>query len=258
MKIISWNVNGIRSAEKKGLVDSIVRMKPDILGLQEVRAEEHQIPLHLRAVEDLKSYWSACRRKAGYSGVGLYTRREPVRLNRDLGVEEFDEEGRVIEAEYPDFVIFNVYFPNGSGTDRSNSRVPFKLAFYGALLEHAAKHRKKGREVIIMGDYNTAHQKIDLKNWRGNQETSGFLPEEREWMSRYLDAGYVDSFRHFHPDREGAYSWWSFRMNARERNVGWRVDYVLVSSGLVPRLKNAFILPDVTGSDHCPVGIELE
>lgn len=257
MKIVSWNINGIRSIAGKGFAESLEAIGADIVGLQETRADQSQVPLDLLNPRGYRSHWAWAEKK-GYSGVGLYTLPHPSAVTTSLGRADFDSEGRVIRAEYPGFTLYNVYFPNGSGSDRSNGRVPYKLDFYGHLLNEIVARKTQGRESIVMGDYNTAHRPIDLKNWKSNQTTSGFLPEEREWIDRYLAAGLVDTFRHLHPEQEGAYSWWSFRGNARANNVGWRIDYVMITDGLLPRLKEAFILPDITGSDHCPVGIVLD
>lgn len=253
--LLSWNVNGIRAVYKKGFLDWLERAHPDILCLQETRAEPDQLPWDLRQPLDYDSYWNASTRKRGYSGTGLLTRQKPLDVAFGLGDPEFDQEGRTIIARYPTFTLINCYFPNGS---RDHSRVPFKLAFYDAFLKKCEQLRADGQAVIFCGDVNTAHEEIDLARPKSNQNTTGFLPEERAWLDEVVKAGYVDTFRSFHPDLAGQYTWWSMPTRARERNVGWRIDYFFVAAEVMPRVRDAFILPDVTGSDHCPVGIELE
>jgi exodeoxyribonuclease-3 len=257
MRIVSWNINGIRSICKKGFADWLAQERPDVLGLQETRADEAQSRATLALPRGYRGFFSSAERK-GYSGTAILSRRRPRHYRTELGHPAFDAEGRIQHFDLGDFVLFNVYFPNGSGVNRDNSRVPFKLAFYRHLLDQIEALRRDGREVVVMGDYNTAHREIDLKNWRQNRGTSGFLDEERAELDRWLQTGLVDTFRHLHGDVEGAYSWWSVRQGVRERNIGWRIDYVLVTPGLLPRLKKAFILPEVLGSDHCPVGIDLK
>lgn len=256
MRIVSWNVNGIRSICRKGFLGWLRSDRPDVLGLQEVKAVPDQLPHELLRLRAWRGYHNPAQRP-GYSGTAVYTRPVPAAYSAAIGVPAFDAEGRIQQLDYGAFVLFNVYFPNGSGQNRDNSRVPFKLAFYGALLDRVLALREAGREVVILGDYNTAHREIDLKNWRQNRKTSGFLPQEREELSRWLAAGLVDTFRHVHGDVPDAYTWWSAREGVRERNVGWRIDYVLVTPGLLLHLRDAFILSQVPGSDHCPVGIEL-
>jgi exodeoxyribonuclease-3 len=252
--LLSWNVNGIRAAYRKGFLDWLEQARPDILGLQETRAEAEQLPWDLRQPLDYHSYWNPSLRKRGYSGTGLLTREEPLDVVFGLGVPEFDQEGRTIVAHYPDFTLVNCYFPNGS---RDHSRVPFKLAFYDAFLAMVERLRGEGRQVIFCGDVNTAHKEIDLTHPRSNRNTTGFLPEERAWLDRVVAAGYVDTFRHFHPDLPEQYTWWSMPTRARERNVGWRIDYFFAAQEVMPRVTSACIHPEVLGSDHCPVGITL-
>ncbi|MCS6914430.1 MAG: exodeoxyribonuclease III [Myxococcales bacterium] len=257
MRIVSWNVNGIRSIHRKGFLNWLRRDRPDVLGLQEMRATDEDLPAELRRLRAWT--WYTCpARRAGYSGTAVLSRHRPRRYASSLGVPELDAEGRLQELDFGAMVLFNVYFPNGSGKGRDNSRVPFKLAFYRRLFDHIEQLRGQGREVVVMGDFNTAHREIDLRNWRSNQTTSGFLPEERRELDRWLQSGLIDTFRHVHGDVPGAYSWWSNRPGVRERNVGWRIDYVLITPGLLPHLRAAFILQEVFGSDHCPVGIELD
>jgi exodeoxyribonuclease-3 len=190
----------------------------------------------------------------GYSGTALLTRAEPLDVQFGLGIEEFDQEGRTIIAQYPTFTLINCYFPNGG---RDHRRVPFKLAFYDAFREKCEQLRAQGRAVIFCGDVNTAHREIDLARPKANQNTTGFLPQERAWIDRIVEAGYVDTFRHFHPELAGQYTWWSMPTQARARNVGWRIDYFFAAADLLDRISDAFILPEVMGSDHCPVGLRM-
>jgi exodeoxyribonuclease-3 len=252
--LLSWNVNGVRAVHRKGFMDWFAKSAPDILCLQETRAEAPQIPADLRDPDGYHAYWNASIRKRGYSGTGLLSKQEPLDVQFGLGIEEFDQEGRTIIAEYPSFVLINCYFPNGS---RDHSRVPFKLAFYDAFLAKCEALRGQGKTVIFCGDVNTAHNEIDLANPKSNQKTTGFLPEERAWLDEVFAAGYVDTFRYFHPDLPGQYTWWSMPTRARARNVGWRLDYFFVVAEAMDRVNDAFILPEVMGSDHCPVGLKL-
>lgn len=253
--LLSWNVNGIRAVHKKGFLEWLAEAQPDILGLQETRAEEDQLPVRLAQPEGYRGYWNHAKAKKGYSGTALLTKTEPRSVRFGLGIEEFDQEGRTIIAEYPAFTLLNCYFPNGG---RDHSRVPFKLAFYEAFLDRCEQLRAQGRPVIFCGDVNTAHRPIDLAHPKANEKNTGFLPEERSWLDRVVAAGYIDTFRHFFPDLAGQYTWWSMPTRARERNVGWRLDFFFVSPDLAGRLEAAFILPEVMGSDHCPVGLRLK
>ncbi len=253
MQIITWNVNGLRSALKKGFLPWLAEAKPDVLCLQEVRALPEQLSPFWLAHGYEARFYPAERR--GYSGVATLQREAPQAQRTGLGVPEFDAEGRVIASEYAAFTLYNVYFPSGQ---RDYGRVQFKLRFYAALLEVLDAEQARGRPVIVCGDYNTAHQEIDLARPRENRNTSGFMPEERAWVDTYLAHGLVDAFRRLHPDEPGHYTWWSSVTRARERNVGWRLDYFLVSESLLPAVRDARILADVTGSDHCPVLLELD
>jgi len=253
IKIISWNVNGLRAAYKKGLTDWLTSASPDILCLQETKATLDQLPEELIEPSGYHSYWHASQQK-GRSGVAVYTRMKPSLVDLKLGKEEFDEEGRLVRLDFKDFVLFNVYFPNGKA---SPERLKFKLEFYDFFLEYIEQLRKKFSNLIFLGDLNTAHQEIDIARPRENEKRSGFLPIERQWIDRTISRGYVDTFRHFYPDKI-QYSWWDLKTRARERNVGWRIDYVFVTQAMIKSVKSAFILSDVMGSDHCPVGIELE
>ena len=256
MRILSWNVNGLRACEKKGFSRWLSGAGIDVLGLQEVRALPEQLEEHVREPEGWYTSFSPAERK-GYSGVGLFSRRAPDQVTTSLGVEAFDVEGRVQLATFGQLLLANVYFPNGSGKNRDNSRIPFKLDFYRRLFDMLEADKLAGRPIIVMGDFNTAHREIDLARPKQNHKTSGFCPEEREELDRWLQAGWVDTFRHFHGDTEGRYTWWSNRKGVREKNVGWRIDYALASPGLVSFLEGADILPDVMGSDHCPIALDI-
>lgn len=255
MKIYSWNVNGIRALQKKGFLDWLNTTQPDILGVQETKASPDQLEDALKAPPGYKSYWAVSTVKKGYSGVALYTKVEPQNVQIGLGIEEYDQEGRTIIADFDDFTFITAYFPNGS---RDNSRVPFKLAYYQAFLDYCNRRLAEGRQIIFCGDLNTAHQEIDLANPKQNVKTTGFMPEEREWLTKYVDAGYKDIFRVLNPTLEGAYNWWSNRSGARERNVGWRIDYFFISPDLQDKVVTAAIHPDVMGSDHCPISLTLK
>lgn len=257
IRIHSWNVNGIRSAAKKGFDDFLFTQAGDILGLQETRAHEAQVPEDLRSPSGFHTHFSSAER-GGYSGVGLYSRIPFDTIETSLGEERFDREGRLQIAEYGDLIFVNCYFPNGSGKDRSNDRVPYKLDFYRALFDKLEAEKTAGRPILIAGDFNTAHREIDLARPKANVKTSGFLPEEREELDRWLSSGWTDTFRHIHGDVEGRYTWWSQRFGVRERNVGWRIDYILASPGAMPFLRAAEIHPEVMGSDHCPISVEIE
>ena len=252
MRLISWNVNGIRAAHKKGFLEWFESERPDVLCLQETKAHESQLPTALKDVEATGS-GSPSRSARGYSGVALYTRHEPRSVSFGLADERFDSEGRTVVADFDDFVLLGIYFPNGK---RSADRLRYKMEFYDAFLEYVENLRREGRSVVVCGDVNTAHKEIDLARPKENEKISGFLPEERAWMDKFFEHGYVDTFRQFNQD-PGNYSWWDTMTRARERNVGWRIDYFFTDSDLASSLSDAFILPDVMGSDHCPVGIEL-
>ncbi len=252
MRLLSWNVNGIRSVYSKGFVPWVMQSGPDILCLQETKAEAGQLKQDLREIEGYSSYFASASKK-GYSGVALYTRTEPDDIRYGLGLPEFDHEGRVIIATYPKFMLYNVYFPNGKA---SAERLAFKMAFYEAFLELLQAQAAQGRSLVVCGDVNTAHREIDLARPKENEKVSGFLPEERAWIDRFLAAGFIDTFRMFN-SAGGNYTWWDLKSGARARNVGWRIDYFYVSANLAPLVTDAFILPEVMGSDHCPIGIDL-
>lgn len=256
VRVYSWNVNGIRSAVAKGFVDWLAAARGEIVGLQEVRAANDAIPSELTAVSDYHQHYVAAARK-GYSGVGLLSRRKPDAIETSLGSSHFDDEGRLQLARFGRLVVANGYFPNGSGQDRDNSRVPYKLDWYRALFDRIEALRRDGLHVLVMGDFNTAHREIDLARPRENRKTSGFLPEECEELDRWIQAGWVDTFRAFEPG-PGHYSWWSQRFGVRAKNIGWRIDYVLASPEAMSFVRGGFIHPDVMGSDHCPIGVELD
>lgn len=252
IRLISWNVNGIRSVEKKGFNSWLHGESPDVLCLQETKAHLEQLAEHIAQPSGYQVYWEYPERK-GYSGVALYSKTRPEDVSHGFGVERFDAEGRVLVARYQQFTLFNVYFPNGK---MGPARLQYKLDFYNTFLEHLLQRRAEGQRLVVCGDFNTAHSEIDLARPRENATVSGFLPEERAWLDRLVDSGFIDTFRHFNrePDQ---YTWWDYKTRARERNVGWRLDYFFVSDDLESSLTQASIMPDVTGSDHCPVSITL-
>jgi len=252
MRIVSWNVNGIRAIQKKGFEEWFNLDQPEILCLQETKAQPDQIDDNILNPPGYTGIWHSAERK-GYSSVATFTKPKPMNIWNQFLDEEFNREGRTILCEYPQFFLYNVYFPNGQSNEE---RLRYKLSFYAALLEHV-KQKMALKPVIVVGDYNTAHTEIDLARPKENEDYSGFLPEEREWVTRYLDAGLVDVFREEHPGVNGYYTWWTYRANARTNNVGWRIDYFLVSQNLVSKVSAARIHPDVFGSDHCPISLTL-
>ncbi len=255
MKIVSWNVNGVRAAAEKGFFEFLKSESPDIICLQETKISEHQIPEELAYPEGYKTIWSTAKRR-GYSGTCTMFKKDPLSFKTGFGIQAYDDEGRVVETEHENFYIFNVYFPNGQ---KDEERLKYKLDFYKDFLEYTLDiHKKTGKEIIILGDFNTAHREIDLKNPRENENYSGFLKIEREWIDRYLEAGYVDVFRHFYPDLADAYTWWTYRFNARSRNVGWRIDYFMCTEKLIGKIRETKILKDVMGSDHCPISMIVD
>jgi exodeoxyribonuclease-3 len=254
IRLFSWNVNGLRACGRKGFPEWLDKARPDVLGLQEVRALPEQLENGLRQPEGYETHFFPAERK-GYSGVALFHSVAPRSVTLGgLDEERFDSEGRLIIADFGDFLFYTGYFPNG-GNDLS--RVPYKLDFSEAVLQHAEAQRKKGRSIVICGDVNTAHEEIDLANPKSNKKNTGFLPEERAWVTRFLDHGYVDIFRKRHPGEAGHYTWWSNRKGVRERNVGWRIDYFFISPDLEDKVVNVQHHPDVMGSDHCPIELEL-
>lgn len=253
MKLISWNVNGIRAADKKGLFDWFKSESPDFFCLQEIKALPDQFPPYLRNTPGYHIYINSAERK-GYSGVATFAKKQPLSVKNGFGIEKFDREGRILITEYSSFVLFNIYYPNGKKDDE---RLSYKLEFYDTFLAYADNLKAEGKNIVVCGDFNTAHKEVDLAHPKENEKYSGFLPVERAWMDIFVDHGYIDTFRHFNKE-PGQYSWWTYRANARERNIGWRIDYFFVNKEFLPNIKNAFIMQDVMGSDHCPVGLEIE
>ena len=257
MRVISWNVNGIRAAEKKGFLDWVAKISPDILCINETKAEPGQLsPSLLSPPVKGTPYTSffASSVKKGYSGVAIYTKEKPDNV-KFFGKEEFDSEGRVLIAEYKKFTLISAYFPNSQD---ERKRLDYKLSFCEKMLKLCNSIVKKGGHFLLCGDYNIAHTPIDLAHPKSNKDSAGFLPEERAWMDKFLKAGHIDTFRHFHPGETGHYTWWSYMGKAREKNVGWRIDYHCVDKNFLPHVKKSLILPDVQGSDHCPIEIEID
>jgi len=253
MKLLSWNVNGIRAIYKKGFLDWFSKVNPDILCLQETKAMKEQLSDELLDVNGYTSYFSSAERK-GYSGTATYTKHNPEKVLNGIGIKKFDSEGRFLVTEFDEFILFNIYFPNGKA---KAERLQYKMDFYEAFLKHLKKLLKQDKKIAICGDVNTAHKEIDLARPKENEKISGFLPQEREWIDKLLKAGFIDTLRVYNQKPE-QYTWWDMMTRARDRNVGWRIDYFFISDNLKDNLKNAFILPEVMGSDHCPVGIELK
>lgn len=254
MRITTWNVNGLRAVLGKGVWEWVEAYDPDVLCMQEIKAKPEQLTEKQHALfEGYKVRWNPAERP-GYSGTLTFSKQGWVEDKLGFGVEKFDSEGRLIETRFEDFILFNIYFPNGG---RDHARVPFKLEFYETLLDYCSKLHGEGKKIVITGDINTAHQEIDLKNPKSNQKTTGFLPEERAWITKYLENGFVDAFRVLYPEKE-QYTWWTYRSNARARNVGWRLDYFMVSEALMPMVEDVVTHDDVMGSDHCPVTLVLK
>ena len=251
ISIVSWNVNGIRAAQKKGLLDYMMSESADIVCLQETKAKPDQLTDELTAPDGYSSFFSSAE-KAGYSGVAVYSRQKPLEVNR-LDAPEFDAEGRALVLEYPEFVLINGYFPNSQS---EGARLDYKLGFCDKVLEMCNSLVASGKNVVVCGDYNIAHKPIDLARPKQNEGNPGYLPEERAWMSKFLDAGYTDTFRMFNTEGEN-YTWWSYRTRGRERNVGWRLDYFCVNTGFSDKVRRSEIRSEVMGSDHCPVFLEI-
>ncbi len=252
IEIISWNVNGIRAVANKEALKWIDERDTDILCLQEIKAQKEQIPDNLFEKELTEVIINSAEKK-GYSGTATFSTIKSDFASNCLDIDTYHE-GRIIETHYGDIVLFNVYFPNGQ---KDEERLAHKMKFYDNFLEHCEELREEGKSIIVCGDVNTAHREIDLKHPKANAKTSGFLPIEREWIDKFLDHSYIDTFRYVHGDEEDRYSWWSYRANARVKNVGWRIDYFFISEDLAESLEDAFILDYITGSDHCPVGIRI-
>lgn len=253
MRLISWNVNGIRAVAKKDFFLNMEQMAPDILCIQETKAQDFQVAEVLADIQDYY-YYSNSAEKKGYSGTAILSKEKPLSVSRDIGIPEHDTEGRVLCLEYKDYYVINVYVPNsGSELKRLSYRYDWDKAFFDYL-----KNLEKQKPVIVCGDFNVAHTEIDLARPKPNyNKSAGFMQEEIDGMDRFTSGGLVDTFRHFYPDKKDAYSWWSYRAGARGNNIGWRIDYFLVSESFISSVKDASIHPDVMGSDHCPVSIEL-
>jgi exodeoxyribonuclease-3 len=254
MKVVSWNVNGLRAVHNKGvLLPLFAEHQPDVLLLQETKALYEQLPGPVQDVDGYQLRVHGAKRK-GYSGVAVYTREEPDEWFEGLGDPEFDDEGRVLGVRFDDVVVFSAYFPNSQAEGK---RIQYRLAFGEAMCKFLTKLSKDGLHVVLTGDFNVSHFPIDLARPKPNEKNPGYLPEEREWMTQFLDAGYVDTWRRANPELADVYTWWSYRANARANNVGWRLDYCCVNEALWPRVSNPRIYGDVLGSDHCPVGIDV-
>lgn len=238
----------MRASWDKGFYKFFEDQKPDVLCLQEIKIQEHQLLDHQKNPFKYHAVWHPAE-KPGYSGVSVYSKKEPLSVTKGIGISEFDCEGRVLQIEYKDFILINTYFPN---SQREHARLPYKIKFNESIQKLCERLVKKGKNIILCGDFNVAHKEIDLKNPKSNTKTAGFLPEERAWMDQFLAAGFVDTFREF--DKEGGnYTWWSYRPGVREKNVGWRIDYHCINEDFKNRVKNSFILPNIKGSDHCPI-----
>ncbi|MEG1184981.1 MAG: exodeoxyribonuclease III [Eubacterium sp.] len=252
MKLYSWNVNGLRAIEQKGFIPWVNDTQPDVLCLQEIKATEDQISDDIKNIPGYKTFFHPAERK-GYSGTAVFYKEDPCNITTGLSDERFNHEGRTIIMEYPDFTLFNIYFPNGQKDDE---RLQFKMDFYDCFLNDLNALVAQGKKIIVCGDVNTAHREIDLKNPKANAKRSGFLPIEREWMDQFFENGYIDTYRHFYPET-AEYSWWSYRFNARGNNAGWRIDYFFVSQNALTLVENAAIHTHVIGSDHCPISLEI-
>ncbi|MCK5059534.1 MAG: exodeoxyribonuclease III [Candidatus Pacebacteria bacterium] len=254
MKIISWNVNGIRACHKKGCWEWVKKISPDIICVQETKALSEQIPDEIKNQKEYISYFDSPKEKKGYSGVGILTKKEPCAVEIGIGSSSFDKEGRSLTVHFKDFSLINTYFPNGGG---GAERFAFKLGYYDAFLKYIEKLRKKQKNLIFCGDVNTAHNEIDLARAKENEKSTGFLPEERAWIDKVVSKRYIDVFRYFYPETRDAYTYWDMKTFARERNIGWRLDYFFVTSELIKKVKRVKIEDTVLGSDHCPISLEI-
>ncbi len=254
MKIISWNVNGLRANVKKGGFDWLLAQKADIFCMQEIKAEADQLPPEVRAPKGYHAFFESSKTRKGYSGVAIYSKIKPEKVEFSVGNSELDQEGRMLSVFYEDFVFINCYFPNGGG---GPERLAYKLKFYDAFLEYINKLKKKGHEVIFCGDINTAHTEIDLARPKENSENTGFLPIERAWIDKVIKNNYFDVFRSLYPEKKDAYTYWDMKTFARDRNVGWRIDYFFVTKGILEKIKEVNIHNDILGSDHCPLSIKF-
>lgn len=253
-EILCWNVNGYRAIAKKGFLKFLYRKKPDIMCIQETKANPEQLKEELKKPKEYYAFWSSSKIKKGYSGVATFTKEKPLKIKYGIGIKRFDDEGRIVITEFKNFTLLNVYFPNGK---MSNKRLKYKMDFYNAFLRYVNKIKKE-KELIICGDVNTAHNEIDLANPEPNNLFSGFLPKERKWIDKLISNGFIDTFRYLYP-KKIAYSYWTTRFKtARQKNIGWRLDYFFVTKNLIKKVKDSFMMPRIKGSDHCPVGIKIE
>ena len=253
MKIVSWNINGIRAAQRKGFLNWLAKTKADIVCVQETKAQVEQLDEELINISGYKSFFNSAERK-GYSGVAVWTKETPIKVVMKMGSSKLDNEGRLLQLEFKKFILLNVYFPNGgNGPDR----LKYKLEFYNKFLQHINKLKKQGKKIIFCGDVNTAHKEVDLARPKQNEKVSGFLPEERAWLDKVIANDYIDTFRIFN-NKGDNYSWWDYKTRARERNVGWRIDYFFVSKNLENKITKASIHNKVMGSDHCPISITVD
>jgi exodeoxyribonuclease-3 len=252
LEIYSWNVNGLRAAVRKNFLEFIEDEDPDILAIQETKLQEEQIPEEVKNLSQYHQYWNFAE-KRGYSGVAVFTKQKPEKVEYTIGDADYDAEGRLLILYFSDFVLLNCYFPNGK---MSEERLQYKLNYYDKMFNLMQKLRKAGHNVVVCGDYNTAHKEIDLANPERNKDISGFLPIERKWLDKLVNNDWVDTFRQFN-QQPGQYSWWTYRFGARKRNAGWRIDYFFVNKDFMSKVKDAFIRQDIMGSDHCPIGVEL-
>ncbi len=253
MKITTWNINGYRAILRKEALDWVSEVDPDVICLQEIKVKPEQISEHEQNIEGYTAIWNSAER-LGYSGTAVFVKNPPLEKEKGVGIEKFDVEGRVIRVRYPGFLIYNIYFPNGG---QDNRRVPYKLEFYESLLDICDELHANGENIILTGDFNTAHHEIDLAHPKSNEKNTGFLPEERAWIDKYLEHGFVDIFRERYPERV-AYTWWTYRTKARAKNIGWRLDYFLISEKLVSKVEDVIVHSDIMGSDHCPVSLILK
>lgn len=252
MKLLSWNVNGLRAVHKKGFLDWFTQENADIVCVQETKAQEMQLPDELTAIPEYTSYFSSALKK-GYSGVACWCKHKPAAVTTSLDIQAFDQEGRVLELDCATFILYNIYFPNGKARQE---RLDYKMDFYRAVLLRLKKQLAAGKKIILCGDINTAHTELDLSRPKENENTSGFLPQERAWIDALLEAGFIDTLRIFEKGN-GHYSWWDLKSGARSRNIGWRIDYFFISKNLRAYIHRAFLESSVFGSDHCPIGIEM-
>lgn len=253
-KLSTWNVNGLRSVARRGFQEWFEANEMDVVCLQEIKVQQEQLSEELLHPNGYHSFWHSAK-KPGYSGVATYCRDEPQDVRYGIGIKEIDQEGRVLTTEFKNFSLVNAYFPN---SQRDHARLDFKIQFCKAMLRFCEREREKGKSVLVCGDFNIAHQEIDLRNPKTNTKNAGFLPEERAWMSEFLAKGYVDTFRHFRPQEGGHYTWWSYRPGVRERNIGWRLDYFVINQEDSQRLRAVVHQTDTLGSDHCPVSLEIQ